>query len=152
MAETATAKRPVGRPSKYKPEFCERVIELASEGAGWAEYAADFGIDRPTLYDWAAAHPEFSTALTRAKVLEQAWFEREGRLNLKNREFNANLWSKSVSARFREDYTERRVSEVTGANGGAVQVEAKGVDTDALSPDQRNALRDLILAAKAAAK
>ena len=95
---------------------------------------------------------EFSTALTRAKVLEQAWFEREGRLNLKNREFNANLWSKSVSARFREDYTERRVSEVTGANGGAVQVEAKGVDTDALSPDQRNALRDLILAAKAAAK
>jgi hypothetical protein len=48
--------------------------------------------------------------------------------------------------------TERRVSEVTGANGGAVQVEAKGVDTDALSPDQRSALRDLILAAKAAAK
>lgn len=152
MGEAVKEKRPVGRPSKYKPEFCERVIELAKEGAGWAEYAAEFGVDRPTLYDWAAAHEEFSTALTRAKVLEQAWFEREGRLNLKNREFNANLWGKSVSARFREDYTERRVNEMTGANGGAVQVETKSIDTDALSQDQRDALRELILAAKAASK
>lgn len=152
MSEAAKVKRPVGRPSKYKPEYCERVIELAKEGAGWAEYAAEFEVDRPTLYDWAAAHEDFSTALTRAKVLEQAWFEREGRLNLRNREFNANLWGKSVSARFRDDYTERKETQLTGANGGAVQVESKSVDTDALSADQRNALRDLILAAKAASK
>ena len=54
MTEEAPKKRPVGRPSKYKPEYCERVLEMAAEGCSWAEYAAEFGIDRTTLYDWAA--------------------------------------------------------------------------------------------------
>jgi hypothetical protein len=66
--------------------------------------------------------------------------------------FNALVWKTSMQARFREDYTERKETQLTGANGGAVQVESKSVDTDALSADQRSALRDLILAAKAAAK
>ena len=34
--------------------------------------------------------------------------------------FNAQVWSKSVSARFRNDYTERK--EVTGADGGPLAV------------------------------
>lgn len=71
---------------------------------------------------------------------------------LRSREFNANLWIKSAQARFRDDYTERKETQLTGANGGAVQVETKAVDTDALSADQRNALRELILAAKSASK
>jgi transposase len=145
-------KRPVGRPSKYKPEYCERVIALADQGAGPAEYAVEFGVDRVSLYDWAASHEEFSTALSRAKIHEQAWWEREGRSGMRADKFNALVWKTSMQARFREDYTERKETQLTGANGGAVQVESKTVDTDALSADQRSALRDLILAAKAAAK
>jgi len=34
--------------------------------------------------------------------------------------FNAQVWTKSVAARFREDYTERQ--ELTGAAGGPVAV------------------------------
>ena len=145
-------KRPVGRPTKYKPEYCERVIKLADQGAGPAEYAVDFGVDRVSLYDWAASHEEFSTALSRAKIHEQAWWEREGRSGMRADKFNALVWKTSMQARFRDDYTERKETQLTGANGGAVQVESKSVDTDALSADQRNALRDLILAAKAASK
>ena len=66
--------------------------------------------------------------------------------------FNALVWKVSMQARFRDDYTERKETQLTGANGGAVQVETKAVDTDALSADQRNALRELILAAKSASK
>lgn len=146
-------KRPVGRPTKYKPEYCERVIELAKEGAGWAEYAAEFEIDRTTLYDWAASHEEFSTALMRAKVHEQVWWEREGRLNLKSKEFNANLWIKSAQARFREDYTERKQTEITGADGGAIKTESvTKIDPSALDADQRSALKQLLLAAKEGTK
>lgn len=152
MSEAAKVKRPVGRPSKYKPEYCERVIALGKEGYSYAEIAADLEIDKASLYDWAAAHEEFSTALRAAKTFEQAWFEREARSNMKNRDFNANLWYRSAASRFRDDYTERKETQLTGANGGAVQVETKAIDTDALSADQRNALRELILAAKAAAK
>ena len=102
MAKEAVKKRPVGRPSKYKPEFCERVIELAKEGCGWADYAAEFEIDRTTLYDWAAAHEDFSTALSRAKVLEQQWWERAGRSGMMADKFNALVWKTSVQARDRK--------------------------------------------------
>lgn len=150
MGKEVKQKRPVGRPSKYKPEYCEAVIEMAKQGKGWANYAATFEIDRATLYDWAAAHEEFSTALTRAKVLEQQWWEDQARENLRSREFNANLWIKSAQARFREDYTERKETAVTGANGGPVQVQSQVVDAKTLTPEQRDALRTILMAAKEA--
>lgn len=123
---------------------------MAKQGKGWANYAATFEIDRATLYDWAAAHEEFSTALTRAKVLEQQWWEDQARENLRSREFNANLWIKSAQARFREDYTERKETAVTGANGGPVQVQSQVVDAKTLTPEQRDALRTILMAAKEA--
>lgn len=53
-------------------------------------------------------------ALTRAKQKAQAWFEQEGRTGLTAERFNANLWQKQMSARHREEYTERREVEHQG--------------------------------------
>jgi len=48
-----------------------------------------------------------------------------------------------------EMYTERKISEVTGKNGGPVQTEARTViDAESLTPDQREALRTALLAAR----
>jgi transposase len=152
MTEEAPKKRPVGRPSKYKPEYCERIIQLADEGKGPAEYAVDFGIDRTTLYDWAAAHEDFSTALSRAKTHEQAWWEKAARGGMYLDKFNALVWKTSVQARFRDDYTERKVTEVSGPGGDAIKFEAKTVDARALDPDQREALKQILLAAKGESK
>lgn len=113
-----------------------------------AEYAAEFGIDRTTLFDWAASHEEFSTALTRAKILEQSWWEREARMNVRNREFNANLWYRCAASRFRDDYTERKATEVSGPGGAPVQVESvTKIDAASLDPDHREALKAALLAA-----
>ena len=148
MTEEAPKKRPVGRPSKYKPEYCERILEMAAEGAGMAEYAAEFGIDRTTLFDWRDSHEEFSTALTRAKILEQAWFEREARMNMRNKEFNSNLWYRSVLSRFRDDYAEKRITEVSGPDGGAIKTESvTKIDTRGLDDEQRETLKAALLAA-----
>ncbi len=152
MSEAAKVKRPVGRPSKYKPEYCDIVLALGKEGYSVAEIAAHFEVDKASLYRWQQEDENFALSMARAKSFEQAWFEREARSNMKNRDFNANLWYRSAASRFRDDYTERKETQLTGANGGAVQVETKAVDTDALSADQRNALRELILAAKSASK
>ena len=149
MTQEAPKKRPVGRPSKYKPEFCERVLELASDGCGWADYAAEFGIDRTTLYDWAAAHEDFSTALSRAKVLEQQWWEKQARTGMFADKFNALVWKTSVQARFRDDYTERKINEVSGPDGGSIKIQTANVDVDALGEEEREALKQLLLAAKA---
>jgi len=153
MIEEVKVKRPVGRPSKYRPEFCDRVIELGKQGYSYAEIAAELEIDKASLFDWAKAHEEFSTALRAAKTYEQAWFEREARSNMKNRDFNANLWYRSAASRFRDDYTERKETQLTGANGGAIQVETtKKLNINELDPEQRDVLKQALLVAKAAKK
>ncbi len=105
---------PAGRPTLYKPEYCEEVVELGKQGKSPVEIACDLGVLRETMLGWAKQHEEFSTALTRAKQFEQQWWENEGRKGLTADKFNAQVWTKSMQARFREDYTERQDLNVKG--------------------------------------
>ncbi|TNE58626.1 MAG: hypothetical protein EP341_03150 [Sphingomonadales bacterium] len=104
---------PAGRPTKYKPEYCQLVIDMGREGKSWAQMASALDVDRATFYNWQEQHPEFFTAFNRAKAHAQAWWEDKAAEALNNREFNAPVWKKSVEARFREDYTERREDTTT---------------------------------------
>lgn len=113
-----------GRPTKYKPEFCELILEIGAQGGWLSEMAEACDVHRSTMDEWASAHPEFSEALARAKQKAQAWFEEQGRKGLTYDKFNAALWSKQMSARHRDEYTERR--EVSGADGGPIKTEEIG--------------------------
>lgn len=104
---------PVGRPTAYKPEYCDLIVEKQAQGWSLAEFAASVGVSRPTIDNWAAANPEFFEALSRAKAAEQSWWERAGREALYADKFQAAVWKKSVEARFREDYTERSENKTT---------------------------------------
>ena len=151
MSEDKPAKRPVGRPTKYKPEYCEQIIQLGKEGKSIAQMASFFDVDKASIFDWAASHEDFSTALARARVHSQNWWEDKAQQNLASRDFNAQLWLKSVASRFRDDYTERTQTEITGKDGGAVKVETKTIDSRALTPEQREALRGVLMAVKESA-
>lgn len=99
---------PAGRPSEYDPAFCERVIELGREGYSVVEMAADIGVHRNTLEtNWPAAHPTFMEAFTYARGLSQAWWETQGRKNLTADKFQAQLYSRSMAARFPHDWREK---------------------------------------------
>lgn len=54
---------PAGRPTKYSAEFAEHAKALATNGATAWEIARALGVTKSTIYDWAAAYPEFSDAL-----------------------------------------------------------------------------------------
>jgi hypothetical protein len=108
---------PAGRPTSFRPEYCDRVIELGREGKSHAQIAASLDVARQTLHNWASAHPEFLDAITHARDLSQAWWEDAGQSGLTTPGFNASLWAKSVSARFPADYTERSKQEHSGPNG-----------------------------------
>jgi hypothetical protein len=105
---------PAGRPSTYDPAIIPELLEHAAQGRSLAQISARMDIPRTTLQSWGEAHPEFSAALTRAKELEQAWWEDVGQDGLTADKFNSALWQKSVSARFRSEYTERQQVEQTG--------------------------------------
>ena len=101
-----------GRPSTYKQEYCEQVVELGKQGKSQVQIAVALQVSRSTMQSWADQHLEFSAALMRAKECEQDWWENAGQTGLTADKFNATVWSKSMQARFRDDYTERR--EVAG--------------------------------------
>jgi acyl CoA:acetate/3-ketoacid CoA transferase len=46
-------KHPGGRPTSYRTEYCEKVIELGKEGYGKAEIAAGLDVERKTLDNWS---------------------------------------------------------------------------------------------------
>jgi hypothetical protein len=97
-----------GRPSDYSESYCDRVIELGKLGKSKAQMCAEFDVSRQTIDNWAEAHPEFLEALTRAMAHCQSWWEDAGQSGMEKPGFNAAVWKKSMEARFREDYTERR--------------------------------------------
>jgi len=135
-------KRPVGRPSLYRPEYCEKVIELGRAGCSPAEIASDLDVDRATLIRWTDEHEDFRTAITRAKIHEQAWWEKAGKAGMIADKFNAAVWTKSVSARFRDDYCERQndAPQITIVTNSAVDVRQ-------LDADSRDALRMALMSA-----
>jgi hypothetical protein len=111
---------PAGRPTSYKPEYCDKVIELGKQGCSMVEIAVELGVPRTTMLSWADSHAEFSTALSMARDCAQAWWESTGRSGLVTPSFNGFIWKTTMQARFRDDYTERK--EITGGDGGPLQV------------------------------
>lgn len=122
-----------GRPTDYLPEYCERVVELGRAGKSHAQIAADLDVSRMTLYRWADAHEEFSDSIMRARDLAQAWFEDKGQAGLESPGFNASLWAKQVSCRFRDDYTDTQKRELSGPNGGPMEVVAGELSDERLA-------------------
>lgn len=127
MAKWSEGKHPGGRPTKYRPEFCQTIIEVGEYGGWLSEMAEACDVARSTMDEWAANHPEFSEALTRAKQKAQAWFEKVGRDGMFADKFNSALWAKQMSARHRDEYSERAHLDLTSSDGSMTP---KGVPDD----------------------
>jgi hypothetical protein len=108
-------KHPGGRPTSYRPEFCDRVIELGKEGYSKAEIAAELEVERKTLDNWGNEYPEFLHAMTRARELSLAWWDSQGRNNICNRDFNANAYRLQVCNRFPDDWRDQQRLELSGS-------------------------------------
>lgn len=112
----------MARPTTYQQEYCEAVLEAGAQGKSIAWMAASLDVNKDTIYEWAKVHPEFSDALTRARAKAQAWWEDQGQTGMVTPGFGASVWSRSMAARFPEDWRENKGVELTGANGGPVAV------------------------------
>lgn len=117
-----------GRPTVYEESMCEVVIALGKEGKSVAQMASALGVSKQALCEWTHKHEEFGDAIRLAKTHSQCWWEDVGQNNLignKDAPFQGNVWSRSMSARFPDDWRENKGVELTGADGGAVKTESK---------------------------
>lgn len=118
----------LGRPTDYDPSYCEQVIEWGRAGKSRTWMAAQLGIARSTIYEWEKQHADFSDALARAKALEQSWWEDAGQMGIVTQGFCQSVWSRSMAARFPDDWRETTRQEQTGPEGGPIEHKHIGLD------------------------
>lgn len=130
---------PAGRPSSYDAAFCDAVIEYGKQGKSIAWMAAEIGVAKNTLDNWAAEHEEFLTAFTRAKLLSQQWWEDAGQVGMIGNNISAPIWSRSMAARFPDDWREVKGTELSGKDGAPMEtvtrIELVGIAPDGDSTD-----------------
>lgn len=111
-----------GRPTEYRSEYCEQVIEWGAEGKSRTWMAAQLDVSRETIYEWMRLHPEFNDAMSRAQAKAQAHWEDMGQDGIRAKEFNGSVWTRSMAARFPDDWREKSEQTIQGPNGGPVEM------------------------------
>ena len=120
-----------GRPTKYKPEYCQQIIEYFSvdatreietaytnrKGEEWSKtelaanmlmflsnFASKIGVCRDTLVEWCKVHPEFSAAYMRAKEMQKQHLIECGLLGLFNSKFAIFTAKNITTMRDKQEY------------------------------------------------
>jgi hypothetical protein len=147
------AKHPGGRPTLYRREMCDRLVDAMAKGLTAEAAAARIGISARSLFYWQQQHPEFLQAIQEGRQRSQLWWEERAIamangesgntqivvLGLRNRSRAATGWNNDTVK-----------LEHTGPEGGPVEVKAEHkIDIESLSHEQRDQLREILLAAKA---
>ncbi|MGD9382243.1 MAG: terminase small subunit [Candidatus Thorarchaeota archaeon] len=131
----------VGRPSKYKPEYCEQLVEffdrqpyefvLSDESdetskkikqicdlPTLAAFAKTVGVHRDTIHQWSKDHSDFSDAIKKAKELQEDILITNGLHGNYNTAF-AIFTAKNVIG-----WRDKQELEHTGKDGGAIELES----------------------------
>src|SRR3989344_5489939 len=91
-----------GRPSKYKPEYCEFAIKLMDKGYSKYALAGKLRVSRDTIYEWCKNYPEFSDSIKRGEARSILFWETKGleALEGKVKHFLVGLWIYIMKSRF----------------------------------------------------
>ncbi len=103
----------MGRPSEFKPEYCEMLIEHMSKGLSFEAFAGVIGVCKKTLYNWADTIPQFLHAKERAYGKCMLWWEqagidglwtmseRSGKDSYSSKSLNSTVWALNMKNRFK---------------------------------------------------
>lgn len=78
-AKKSEPKKPNGRPSEYKPEYCGQLIEHMRGGGSIEAFAGVVGKAKQTIYNWCEEHPEFLDARKEGEGLLNQFYEGLGK-------------------------------------------------------------------------
>ncbi len=121
---------PAGRPSSYKPEYCDIAIELGQQGETLAGIAAEIGVHRETLNNWRNEYPEFFDALNKARAHSQRWWEKTLMQQAREGTGNATAAIFAMKNMFPDDYRDRKEHHID-AEIGVHEINFTGYHEDA---------------------
>lgn len=113
----AKKKKPAkkGRPTKYKPEYCEQIIKFfdvpavdkkgnATDPIFLSAFARSIGVVHDTLLEWASVYPSFSVAYSEAKQLQKEMIITNTMQNRYNSSFAWRLMMNTHNWRDKQDH------------------------------------------------
>lgn len=96
-------KKSVGRPTKYKPEFCKMLIEHMEQGFSYESFAGLIGVCKQTIYSFEK-HTEFLDSKKIAFEKNRLFWEKAGITGMfmggKDNPFNSTVWVFNMKNRF----------------------------------------------------
>ena len=121
-----------GPPSKFTQEIADEICDLMILGHDMLDVCDILKLNRPTVYRWLAQFPDFEAQCARAREALTEHRLKEIRERLKNAQKNGldpqllkieasfEQWqAEKIAPRF----SQKIRTEVTGANGGPVQIQ-----------------------------
>jgi hypothetical protein len=117
----------LGRPSKYDPKYCSEIVDLGKEGFSRWQICSRLDIGINNMKAWESAHEEFRAALEESRLHALSYWEDLARDHIKEVpggvKLNTGLWSRSMAARFPDQYRENSKVELTGKNDGPIEID-----------------------------
>jgi hypothetical protein len=117
----------LGRPSKYDPKYCAEIVDLGKEGFSRWQICSRINIGLHNMLAWEGAHEEFRQALEESRLHALSYWEDLARDHIKEVpggvKLNTGLWSRSMAARFPDQYRENSKVELTGKNDGPIEID-----------------------------
>lgn len=107
----------VGRPTKYRDEYCQEAIDYLAKGKSVTQLSAHIDVSKSTIYKWAEDHTEFSDALTRGQELSQAHWEGELCNMMYSKDVNAPLVKLYFANRFNWTDKQETKTDHTSSDG-----------------------------------
>lgn len=122
-----------GAPTKYKPEYCQLLIEHMDRGFSFESFAAECDVCFDTLYEWVKVHPEFSEAKRKATAKGMRQWEKMGMSGMLGEimNFNSGTWIFNMKNRFKwTDRLETKETNITGMTKEELMERAKELLND----------------------
>ena len=128
------AKRPnakfMGAPSKYKPEYCEKLVSHMASGMSFASFAGIIKVTIVTVYEWCKVHGDFSKAKAEGTAANLAFWEQQGIDGLwiekDGKKLNTSAYVFNLANRFPDEWGNNRKDEKLTPSLHTVRIELPG--------------------------
>ncbi len=135
----------IGRPTKYKPEYCQMLIKHMSEGLSFKTFGVEINVDEDTLFEWCNKHKEFSESKRIGRRAQESFYEKFGRSAMagKIKNFNATafVWMTKNMIGWRDKHD----IELSGKEGAEpIQIQTSQESKNLTDAELKERLRQIL--------
>jgi hypothetical protein len=150
---TRRIKRSGGRPTLYRLEYCDQIVEAMAAGLSAEAAAAKICISARSLFNWQRQHPEFLQAIQEGRQKCLLFWEERAIAIANGEPGNVQMTTLALKNRSRAAYGwhhDAQRMEHSGPGGAPVAIETTArntIDVRRMSAEDRDALRGILLRA-----